>query len=251
MDLGGGWYADEELMQYVSALKQAASRVRRRPYESVAEIAFLVDEESILYTHPHATKAGENLLRELQLTGAPVDPLFSFDAVEQDLSRLRLIVIHNGYRLDEQCVSRLKSAAPNAKLLFIGKQKMEIGVEHADAPSARCPEFRVVGGLPLFYDNEGLVTVTVNGDGDFVSGTYNLCASQLRRIAELAGVHCYAPVGCTVYADSRVLSFFPREAVSVELPEGKWRDLLTECAADDKVPLQLPSRGGVAFVKDM
>ena len=251
MDLGGGWYADDELMRYVSKLKQASVRVRKLPYKSEAEIAFLVDEESILYTHYRATKAGENLLRELQLTGAPVDLLFSFDAVEQDLSRLGLIVIHNGCRLDEAYIKRLKAAAPNAKILFVGKSKAEVGVAFVDAECGRCPEFRLDGGEPLFRDGEGRVTVAINTDGDFASGTYSLCAAELREIAERSGVTCKAPVGCAVYADSRIVSYFPREAVTVTLPEGKWRDLLTDCAVDTKKPLSLPAKGGAAFVKDM
>lgn len=251
MDLGGGWYADEELMNYVAGLIRASDEVRRLPHKSMAEIAFVVDEESVVYVHLDATRCGEDLLRELQLVGAPVDTLFSFDAEARDLSRIRLAVLPNSCRLDGEYMAELKKAAPNARFLFIGKSLMEKSVVFLDEDGTKYPEFRIVnGGEPMLRDGEGRVTVAVAEDGNFVSGTYGLSAAELREIAERSGVRFFAPVGCAVYADNRMISYFPKEAVTVTLPKGEWRELLTGTAVDVTKPFALLPKDGAAFVKD-
>ncbi len=253
MDLGGGWYADDALMNYVSKLIRASSEVRKQPHKSVAEIAVIVDEEGLLYAHPHTVRPAENLLRELQLTGAPIDVIFSYDIGRIDLSSTRLAVLLHACRLDNAYLEQLHKAAPNARVLSVGRVGADMGVDFQDVGGEKIPEYRIAdksGVTPLFTDEDGRITVAENTKGELVTATYGLNASQLRTLVERAGVHCYAPTGCAVYADNRILSFFPKENMEFIPNVHKGvvlRDLLADSRYDPTRPIALDAKGGVAF----
>ena len=80
-----------------------------------------------------------------------------------------------------------------------------------------------------------------------------MTATELSKIVELAGVQCYAPVGCTVYADNRILSFFPKQDVEFKpyVPKDAiLRDFLTNDIHDNSKPLKLNAKGGISFYVD-
>lgn len=65
---------------------------------------------------------------------------------------------------------------------------------------------------------------------------------QLRPVLQAAGVHFYAPMGCTVYADNRLLGVFSQEGVVADeprLPE-------TMRLAETLVKASTPSQAGMA-----
>ncbi len=74
----------------------------------------------------------------------------------------------------------------------------------------------------------------------------SLKTADFRRLAEDAGVHLLAPVDCTVYADNRIIGFFPKADLCAEvaLPEG--------CTLNGKttISLDLPFHGSAAFLLD-
>lgn len=253
MDLGGNWYADTDLMRYVSTLIHASEEVRKQPHESVAEIAVIIDEESILFAHPDTVRPAENLLRELQLTGAPIDVIFSYDIDRIDLSKIRLAVLLHSCRLDSAYLDRLRQAAPRARVLSFGRVGADMGVSLLEVDGEKIPEYRIAedkGVIPIFKDENGLITVAENAKKDIIAATYRLSTLQLRTLVEQADVHCYAPVGCAVYADNRILSFFPKDAAQFVPAVDKntaLYDLLSARPYDLSQPLSLPARGGVAF----
>ena len=72
---------------------------------------------------------------------------------------------------------------------------------------------------------------------------------QLRALVEKAGVQCPAPANCTVYADSRLMSFFPREDMTVTLPEELF-DVFTGETYAQGTPLRIPGKLGRAFARN-
>lgn len=212
MDLGGGWYNDAGIMAHVASLVKAAAAVRERPYQSVAQITVIADEDSILRTHPKVTQPTENWLRNLQLAGAPIDIIFSHDIGEADLSKTKVAVLLNPLGMNASQVDALRGClSADATILCCGKAVGE-GVQVA----------------PL-----------------------DATTAQLRAILETANVHCYAPAQCTVYADNRVVSFFPREDMEFvpALPENaRLTNLLTGEAYRQGTPLNLKAKEGIAFL---
>ena len=256
MDLGGGWYNDDTLMDYVSLLVNNSSKIRKKTHRSVAEIAVIIDEESLLYAHPDTVRPGENLLRELQLTGVPIDLIFSYDIDRIDMSNIRLAVLLHSCRLDGDYVEHLHKVAPKARVMSVGRCGADMGVGLKNAGGEKIPEYRVEPAdsvTPIVTDEDGAIKVALAQNGDIVSATYNLTATELREIVELAGVHCYAPVGCTVYVDNRILSFFPKQDVEFKpyVPKDViLRNFLTNDIYDNANPLKLNAKGGIAFYVD-
>ena len=213
MDLGGGWYDDPGIMAHVSALVKASGELRRKQHRSVAQVTVIVDEYSILCTHPSVVRHTENLLRDLCLTGTPVEVIFSHDVGKIDLSRTRLAVLLTPRYLDDSFITELRrELSPDARLLYCGKTKASNGVTLIDVPERAYPTYvirQADGCTPIGEREDGVIAVR-NEQGDYIVGDLNAGVGLLRRIVEGAGVHCYAPEECTVYADNRIVSFFPR-----------------------------------------
>lgn len=185
MDLGGNWYNDAGIMENIGKIVAANRKIRKRAHESVAEIAVIVDEQAVLKTVPIRTRATEDFLRELQLCGAPVDVIFAHDIGKIPLDKIKLAVLMTPYYMTERSVAELKKEIhKEGRLLFVGKTRTQMKGE-----------------------------IYVSEKTDY---------KALRRIVEDFGVKCLAPENCTVYADNRVVSFFPREDISFvpSLPEG-------------------------------
>lgn len=224
MDLGGGWYNDAGIMSHITKLLEASAKVRKKPYRSVAQITVIVNEYSILCTHPSVIECTEDLLRNLQLTGTPVDVILSHDIGKIDLSSTRLAVLMNPLCMDNACIDTLRqSLSAEAHILYCGKTKAENGVVLSDIPGRRGPEYSIVptDDCSIIWQNEDGVIAVQSKNGDFVLSTLEVGVNVLRKIVECAGVHCYAPKECTVYADNRIISFFPRKDMTFvpSLPE--------------------------------
>ena len=79
----------------------------------------------------------------------------------------------------------------------------------------------------------------------------NIDYKALRNIVEDAGVKCPAPENCTVYADNRIISFFPRENMSFVpiIPENKkLYDLLTGEGYTEGEKIKINGALGKAFI---
>lgn len=211
MDLGGNWYDDDGIMENIKNIVSANETIKNVKHRSVAEITVIVDEYSVLKTHPERTVKTENFLRELQLCGAPVDVIFSHDIGNIDLSKTKLaVLITPRYLTDAESINLRKEISENGKLLTVGETKVK---------------------------------------GDFnVSEETDYKA--LRKLVESAEVDCLAPENCAVYADNRIVSFFPRETVSF-IPQiaDELYDIYTGKPLDKTLPLTIKGRLGRAFVR--
>ena len=253
MDLGGGWYDDPGIMAHVSTLVKASGELRKKPHRSVAQITVIVDEYSVLCTHPSVVRHTENLLRDLCLTGTPVDVIFSHDVGKIDLSGTRLAVLLTPRYLDDDFIAELRrSLSPDAHLLYCGKTKASNGVELVDVSGRDCPTYviQLTDGCTPIEEREDCVIAVRNERGDYILGDLKAGVNLLRRIVEGAGVHCYAPEECTVYADNRIVSFFPRKAMSFvpSLPDPRrMTELLSKKEYSPEELLSIDAKRGMAF----
>lgn len=180
MDLGGGWYDDPGIMKQIHTLLKASEQIRIKKHQSVAQIIVIADDESRLRMHPSMIIPALDVLCNLQLTGAPVDIALSNDIEALELSNIKLAVLLDPLKMAEEKVLLLRKLLPeNATLMFCG-----------DCDGRE-------------YEEDDIVLPEAKAD-----------VLQLREVVEQAGVHCYAPAECTVYADNRMVSFFPREDMS-------------------------------------
>lgn len=217
MDLGGGWYDDDDIMECVASLVKASAVARKRTYRSVAQIAIIVDESSILHTHPDITCPTENWIRNFQLTGAPIDIIFSDDIDKIDLSGIQLAVLLNPVCIGKEYMERLRQRIAEEAYILIC-QKTAVSEEMT---------------------------------GNVMFSTLDATVKELRDMVECAGVNCYAPAECTVYADNRIVSFFPRQDMEFvpSLPEKlQLTNLISGEVYQQGSILRMEAKRGIAFM---
>ncbi len=112
-DMSGGWYDSPESMEMVAKLNDIAERSARTDRSSVAEIAFVVDEKSLLYITMNDPMKGDlyrPLIMEQRMPagkiGAPVDWILMDDL--GDAPQYKMYVFLNAFHVTESQKAALK-----------------------------------------------------------------------------------------------------------------------------------------------
>jgi hypothetical protein len=171
-----------------------------------------------------------------------------------DLSGIEIAILLTPCLQDEAYVEDLRRMLPkNARILLVGASAAIKGVQYKEYPDDGIVDLRLPaqdGILPLCRDNKGVCTVGVLENGDILAASICLDVNAVNKILTYVGVTRTAPIECCVYADNRLVGFFPREDVAFvpEIPEGvTWRDVLTGEALTRGAELVIPARGARAF----
>jgi hypothetical protein len=254
MDLGGNWYDDAEIMDFVQKLNGVTDKVCQKEHSGTARVLAVVDEASMLWTPPARNRCMEHLWRNINLCGVPCDLVLSQDVARMDLSGIEIAILLTPCLQDEAYVEDLRRMLPkNARILLVGASAAIKGVQYKEYPDDGIVDLRLPaqdGILPLCRDNKGVCTVGVLENGDILAASICLDVNAVNKILTYVGVTRTAPVECCVYADNRLVGFFPREDVAFvpEIPEGvTWRDVLTGEALTRGAELVIPARGARAF----
>lgn len=221
------------------------------------------------------------LNRELRLCGAPMDRYRIEDLFDMDLSQYKFIVFQHAFVMPKEKWDVLRSRIrPDAHILWNyaaglldpeynpDNQKAVTGFKVMETPDrlqhkdvykhmyhhasfpigddynrlAIQPEDgqEVLQESPDHY----ILTARVDrGQGkNIFAADMTLRSELLRKLLEDAGVTCYGPVHCTVYADDKLIGFFPRYDVQVEHTfEGQWRNVITGDVVTG--PISIPVEG--------
>lgn len=242
MDLFGGWYLDDEIMQEIKNVVGFIGKMRKKPRKSIAQILFVNDEKSL--THQlvdnafgggHFKGIMNELSSELLMCGAPVDEYRLSDLADLDLSNYKMIVFANSFVVNSDIRRIIKGISNDTVLIFnyaagIINDKYDID-NVRDLTGMGIHEFGpnyVENGM--FYDSgASLPAICINDEPDITaieryengkiktavkgnvifSAAYTINAKMFHDIAEKAGCKIYAPAHCTVYADNRFIGIFP------------------------------------------
>jgi len=221
MDLGGGWFDHEGIMENIRRIVEANKRVRPRPHRSVAQVLNVIHQESKMVTPRLNTREATTSLRNWQRTGVAVDSILLEDLFRLPLEGVKLILLSSPYALDGETICRIREALPaGCRIAWQG-----------ELPFCR----------PQLTEQDIVLPMTVT-------------LEEANRVVEALGIHQYAPAGCSVYADNRILSFFPGEAMTFtadlggefevydavhQRPVGKTRYLELDIAARDCAVFEL------------
>lgn len=257
MDLGGGWYDDSGIMDNISHLVSSFEKVNKNEHKSVAEVIIVVDEKSVMYTHPSFIRKMDDFINKVMLCGAPVDIIYSFDVDKADFSKAKAVFLMTPYCLDDSYISSLKNIInERTSLVFAGNTKCSCGFILEDSGICEYPEFYVKDSDSLItkvYDASGKIICAQNKSNEFMISSFNVSTEVIRSVLEICDVYFYAPLGCTVYADSRMVSFFPSEDVTF-VPEvlnnGRYRNCISDELYSSGTPLDLKEKSGIAFIKE-
>lgn len=202
-DLFGHWFEGRAIFDSIGQMRELWERLARPREESVAQVAVLVDAESMYYLDGRADFYNELLSKQrygLFRMGAPYD-VFSFaDLPTLDLSRYKLVLLPNLFLVDAQ-----RRALLREKVCTDGKTVVWVYAPGIIADGKYDPgQVQTLTGIP--WETEELTTRQMDGWRSVFAPQPNLPADTLRRLAREAGVHVYCEAEEPLYANGRLIA---------------------------------------------
>ncbi len=233
MDLLGGWFDDDEIINEIAVLKKTGDIISQKKGKSVAEVLLVFDDDVLHKLRPnkflHFASTHEFCAR-VKECGTPVETLRRCDLDEiSDLTQYKAIIFLNNFTETVESFNKIKSKMRSDVLITFNYASgiYDNGVSVQNVSSLTGFDVRQLRGetvdgipknFPLLYANDSCANVIKKYDSGKAMLLYRKCgdatyvfnalpavvtADDVRRVLELAGVHFYAPVYTTVNADNR------------------------------------------------
>ncbi len=212
MDLGDGWYDDKEIMQEVAKISEVNKRIKSMPSNSVADVLYVVDEESFKYSDDRFNQLIiECNLRSLQHTGCAINVCLQSDLKNINLYEYKLIVFANAFCITDEELKGVQ-ARTDAKIVFNyapGICRETTSLKNCEALTGL--NFTAESGKPA------VITVTGMSDRYYVNTAIPADVSYFRNICEKSGCHTYSTENTFIYTDNRILGVFSDKPLDFEL----------------------------------
>lgn len=252
MDLGGGWLDSEQLRSEVQLLNETSQRLYREPGRNVSQVLLVMDEDCIHYVRPNF-----NLHRDvihhtgsvIKESGVPIDFYRMADLPELDLTRYKMIVFLNLFRVDrQQLQASLEKTATDCHILWnytpgiLDAVTGSFGLENVRKLTGFCLSEYPVGGCkgheqscyPISYIEpntedaalscfpDGRCRLAVRQDKNGRTHIMNtmpqdMTPETMQQLLVAAGVHIYTPPYCVVHTDSRFLYVLAEKTMQVPI----------------------------------
>ena len=244
MDLGGGWFDSQEIMDEFTKLVEANDIIRGKEKKSASDILMIVDDESIYNMNiSRDLRLGffEDFLCELHMTGCLTDVYRLSDLRELDLSQYKLIIFAYTFKIDEKTREFIKSIPEDKTLMFNYASGVisESGVSLDNVESLtgiKVESFDEEYSFPSIRISKGTENARVatarrsNGGVNIVNTKPFMSRNELREIIDNVGCHAYTSAGNTVYGDNRFIGIFPSETGTLKInfkEKGDYLNLVT------------------------
>ncbi len=202
-DLFGHWFEGDTIFDSIAQMRRLWERLARPREESVAEVAVLVDAESMYYLDGKADFYGDLLSKQrygLYRMGTPYD-LYSFgDLGTLDLSRYKLVFLPNLFVVDAERRALLRDKVCTGGKTVLWGYAPGIIADGKSDPG----QVEKLTGIP--WETEDLTTRQMAGWRSVYSPRPNVPAGVLRRLAREAGAHIYCEVEEPLYANDRLVA---------------------------------------------
>lgn len=280
MDLGGGWFDSDEVMNEFATLVRANKLLNTKEHKSVADVLMLVDDECIKHMNISADLRFafmEDFLCELHMTGAVTDLYRICDLKTLDLSQYKLIIFAYTFKIDGEMKKIIASIPADKTLMFnytsgvisdgivdIDNVRKLTGIEIEETerekyafPAVKVKEDESL--TSLITDEKGTrVALKKRGEGYTVVNTKPfMSSSELRLIIDKAGCYTYVPAGNTVYGDNRFIGIFSDKEKALETEvqmkeKGNYVDLISGKRYEntDKIPLKLEPKSAAFLFRE-
>ncbi len=256
MDLGGGWFASEPIMQSVQKMVTLNKQLRAIPHKSRADMLIVFDERSMLSVRESSDlHAGflREFINETNASGIIADVYRATDLSRLDLSRYKFIVFAYNFYMDKTTRDIIASLPSTVTIAFsytagvwdengFSLEKAECVTGHRFIPCNNTDyDFPAIRAERLPNARENTLVFTK----PYIEG------SVIRTIAKAAGCHIYTDTAdVTVYGDNRFISAFNKQAGgALTLPDcSTYRDIITGTIFTDTNSIPLPQRSNAVMV---
>lgn len=202
-DLFGRWFEGEAVYDSIAQMRKLWDRLARPREESVAEVAVLVDAESMYYLDGKADFYNDLLYKQrygLYRMGTPFDLFSVGDLATLDLSRYKLVFLPNLFVTDAKRRSLLRDkVCTGGKTVLWGYSPGIIADGKYDPR-----QVEALTGIP--WEAEELTSRGMDGWRSVYSPRANVPADVLRGLAREAGVHIYCEAEDPLYANDRLIA---------------------------------------------
>lgn len=199
----GHIYDDPQVVEAVGQMRQLWTALADREDPPAAEVAVLVDAESMYYLDSRASLVNDFLSRQrygLGRMGTPYEVYSLGDLATLDLSRHKLILLPNLFVVDAKKRDMLRQ-----KVCTGGKTVVWVYAPGIIADGRYDPaNVERLTGIP--HGVKELTRRQQNGWTSVLSPRPNIAAGVLRRLAAEAGVHIYGDAEEPLYASRRLLA---------------------------------------------
>ncbi len=261
MDLGGGWYRSEEMMDLVSELDDINRLIKAKPYESISDVLVLADDMStgISSVGWSVSAFAADLICNLKRSGVLVDIYRTADIKNIDLSRYKLVIFSYDFRLNQDTLNFVKERT-DATIMFqymagccadgnfsFENTKNVTGFslcDNKEKSEGSFPSVKITNNV-LFETNQGSFAERKEDGRTFIMNTIpKLPIEKLREVVRNAGCHIYCDADYTLHGDNRFLAVIASDKeFSGTLcfdKERTWKKYgTTECGTDKTVSLHL------------
>lgn len=245
MDLGGGWFEDDEILKEFKKIADVNKELRKKPHESASDVLIVTDERSAYYMRANRDMRcgfAEDFIAEARMTGALVDTYRARDLFDIDLTKYKLVVFAYNTYADSDYFEKVLPKLAHATVMFnyapgvwsekgfdINRVKeiTGFGIEEIKGKNYDVPLIRAVGQGKENY---------------ILNTTPYMKHGEIREIMKKAGCHIYTDAeGVTLYGDNRFISVFNSTPVELTLTlknKGKAKDIITETEySSDKISI--------------
>jgi len=202
-DMYGHWFEGQQTWESITHMRKLWERLARPQETSVAQVAVLVDAESMYYLDGKAPFYNDLLSKQrfgLFRMGTPFDVYSFADLPTLDLSRYRMIFLPNLFVVDARRRALLREkVCTGGKTVLWGYAPGIIADGKYDP--AQVQQLTGIG-----WDAKQLTTRQMAGWRSVYSPQPNVPAGSLRRLAQEAGAHIYCSAEEPLYVNSRLIA---------------------------------------------
>jgi len=279
MDLGGGWYDSEELMNEVSKLTRLNNTIRKEPHKSQSDILVIVDEECIMNMNI-STKLREGFMEdflcELRMSGGLFDLFRLKDFEKLDLSPYKLIIFAYTFKISESQRKYINNLPPDKTLMFNYASgiisDISCSIENTalltntsflcfndkeyDFTQIKADEKSICKSIVCDNGNIRVgMSLRENGGKNIINMLPYLGSDVIRKIIIKAGCHIYADKKATIYGDNRFVAVFPAESGEIEISlkqKGTYKNVFSDEIFEktDKIKVNLKKDDVVFLLKE-
>ena len=229
-DMWGGFYEGERVFENFRQMKRIWDELVDIPAQSTAEILMVVDPESTYFLNEqeYCTKEfNQQTRKKLNRIGAPHD-ICSFNdlPVMDNLDQYKLIIFTTSFAIDDRKQKILDEYVFNKQRMvvwFYAPGIVKDGKWEPEQVKALCGTDYEASGINIIERDDW--------NSVYVHDPATLKVEDMRRLAELAGLHLYSSIGHPVYANEKLLTVHTpiAEQLQIKLPRefGKVTELFS------------------------
>ena len=235
MDLHGGWYDSEILMNEIEYLTELNDRIRKTPHRSISDILIIVDEACINHMRVNGeVRKGfmEDFICESNMSGALVDVYRLSDLEGLNISQYKLVVFAYCFKIYEKMRNCIKNKISRGTTVMYnyaagglsdsfsmdnirditGFNVYQTGKTDFNGKVPRLAVSEVNDAEVLEKNSNGEIVVALKEESDIIN-IINLVryikSEKIREIAQMAGCKFYTEKsGITVYGDNRLIGIY-------------------------------------------